>query len=270
LRRLFLHVGSPKCGSTYLQRVLLNNQDKLLKHRVAYPHDGGVHPGNASNLETFTPEKIEHLFAEADTIFLSHEDLFARSALAKSLATACLEKGVQVQVIVFLRPFSEFIFGDYSQFLKQYFETFLRNRTAFDGRNFEQFAVDRARNLNIVGYLKGWRSMFPESPITLGKQKEIRNVIEPLINVPHLSWDVRREHANPSLRMFDCDCIVKAINDKNIPKADVTNLFKQAFHNTQEHDLGKSTSRISWIEALFAHQNEKLLLEFGFDNRRLI
>lgn len=270
MRRLFLHVGSPKCGSTYLQRVLLNNQALLQKNRVRYPHDGGVHPGNAGNIETFNSEKIEQLFSEADTVFLSHEDLFARAPLAKSLAAACVEKNIQVQVIVFLRPFSEFIFGDYSQFLKQNFEKFLGVRQAFDGRNFEQFTVDRSRNLSIVGYLKGWSRMFPEKPVILRGHKDIRGVIDPLLMAAHLSWKVSHDQANPSLRMSDCDRIIDAINDKNIREADVRNLFKQAFHKTQEHDVGKSRCRISWIEALFAHQNEKLLSEFGFDNRRKI
>ena len=47
-RRILLHIGSPKCGSTYLQRALLQNRDRLAAHGIRYPHDGGEHPGNAA------------------------------------------------------------------------------------------------------------------------------------------------------------------------------------------------------------------------------
>ena len=37
-RRLILHVGSPKCGSTFLQQVLLRNQAQLLAQLRLYLH----------------------------------------------------------------------------------------------------------------------------------------------------------------------------------------------------------------------------------------
>ena len=46
-RRIILHFGAPKAGSTFLQRVLLQNTDRLAAAGVAYPHDGSGHPGNA-------------------------------------------------------------------------------------------------------------------------------------------------------------------------------------------------------------------------------
>lgn len=266
-QKIILHIGSPKCGSTYLQRVLLNNQKMLQEHGVAYPHDGGSHPGNAASLDKITAAQLKSMFAGANMLVLSHEDLFARAPVAKALAKHATTLGAQVQVVAFLRPFSEFVFGDYSQFMKQHFETFLNKRTPYNGRGFEEFAVDRSRNLAVTTYFKSWGALFPHQRIILGHPKDIRSVIEPLLGVEGLNWDVERHATNPSLRMEDCDRIAAAIRDRSISAPTIKQMFKDAFFHTGQSDAGKTADRIAWLEALFAQQNRNLLEAFDFDNR---
>ena len=33
-QKIILHIGSPKCGSTYLQRVMVQNSETLLRHGI--------------------------------------------------------------------------------------------------------------------------------------------------------------------------------------------------------------------------------------------
>lgn len=265
-RTLILHIGAPKCGSTYLQQVLLSNRAELSASGTAYPHAGQSHPGNGLAALDMTPQKLEALFEGHDRLFLSHEDLFAAAARTHLLADMASGARIRVQVIAFLRPFSAFIFGDYSQFIKQHLKRFITEGRAFEGRSFEQFAVERSRAINVNGFLKVWARLFPERPVILASHKLIRAEIEPLLASPHLNWVVPNDRANPSLRMQDCDAITTAINT-HAPAAEIRAMLRDALKNTGLPDAGRSAERIAWIEALFAKQNHDLRATFGFDNR---
>ena len=268
-RRILLHIGSPKCGSTYLQQVMLKNDRLLAANGVRYPHDGSRHPGNAAEIDKLSAAQLEGFFKDdTHTVILSHEDLFAVAGRGKTLADLAGQAGIEVQVLAFLRPFSEFIFGDYSQFMKQHFDVWLKNRKPYGGRGFEQFAVDRCRNLSPVGYFKAWNRLFPEPGLILASHRDIRKVIEAQIGaLEGMVWEVPRDSTNPSLRMEDCDRLAAGLADPDAPAGALREAFRQAFTLPGEPDAGKTAERRAWIEALFARQNEELLKEFGFDNR---
>ncbi len=274
-RRIVLHIGSPKCGSTFLQQVLLNNRAALAAAGVVYPHAGSGHPGNAATLDLWTRQDFETAFRSdpetggrlVHTVILSHEDLFAQPRRGESLQALAEATGVQVQVVAFLRPFSEFIFGDYSQFMKQYFERFLAARLPYEGRGFEQFTVDRANRLAPLSYFRKWQLRFPDVPLMLRPHNAIRAAIEPFIAGAVLDWNVPRNMTNPSLRMTDCDALAAMIRDPAISAETVRSAFHAAFHKVSEPDPGRTAERMAWIEAIFSQQNAELLEEFGFDNR---
>lgn len=266
MRKIILHIGSPKCGSTFLQCVMLNNTETLAKHRVLYPDSPGNHPGNGADIAQMTQLDFDGLFEKSDTIVLSHEDLFLAPQRGERLAQFAKAGGVIVQVVVFMRPFSQFIFGDYSQFMKQNFETFLKTRSPYGGRNFEQFTVDRAHALKPVPSFKAWQRLFPETPVMINSHRNIRPVFEDLLGVPDMDWIVHHDRTNPSLRMEDCDQIATAMADATLSDGDIRRMLKDAFKKTKEHDAGKSEERISWIEATFSKQNKDLMEAFAFDN----
>lgn len=265
-RELILHVGSPKCGSTYLQQALLRNCARLKEHGIAYAHVGQTHPGNGLMALDITPDWIERVFQGQPRAVLSHEDLFAAAGRAHPLADLARREGITVRVVAFLRPFSAFIFGDYSQFIKQHLGRYITEGRAFEGRGFEQFAVDRARALNAKGFLNGWSGLFPDTPLTLSGHRHIRPVVEKLLGMPGLDWSVPKDCTNPSLRMADCDAIVAAVNSGRAPPEALRAMLRAALERTGMPDPGKTAARIAWIEALFSQQNAALLSAFGFDN----
>lgn len=268
-RSILLHVGSPKCGSTYLQQVLLRNADVLLDHGFAYPHTNTGHPGNAADLADITAERLDSLFDfGARTVILSHEDLYGLPKRGDALAKLAPEMGINVQLVAFLRPFSEFIFGDYSQFMKQHFKRYLTSRNPYDGRDFAAFTQRRVENLKPSQFLRNWQKRFPDTSLRLAGHRDIRPIIEALLpGLPTLDWEVPRALTNPSLRMEDCDRIAAAMRDPSIKDAEIRHMMRDAFHDADEYDLGKTQERIDYVESQFEEQNKMLLEEFSYDNR---
>lgn len=269
LKSVLLHIGSPKCGSTYLQNVFLQNRDRLMAAGIAYPHEGGAHPGNAAGLRNITEKTLKKTTRGAHTLVLSHEDLFSGPAVGEELAGLARSRGLEVNILVFLRPFSGFVFGDYSQFMKQHFESYARTRRPYDGRSFEEFAVYRSRVLAVAGWLKGWSARFPGGTITLSSPQSIRQVTEPLLAGVELDWEVPRQKSNPSLRMEDCDRLAAALRDPAIPYDTLKKMLQKALKRTGMPDEGRTPERVAWIEAIFGKQNDDLREAFGFDNRLL-
>lgn len=268
-RRILLHVGSPKCGSTYLQQVMLRNAPTLLSHGIRYPHDGGNHPGNASAIGQIDAATLQGYFADgAHTVVLSHEDNYANAKRGAHLAGLIQGQDIDVQIIALLRPFSEFVFGDYSQFMKQFFEKFLTSRNPYDGQTFRAFALRRVKTLKPMEFLRNWQRQFPETPLILAGHRHIPKVMTGLLGTDiALDWEVPRHHANPSLRMQDCDQLARAMRDPEIPEDTIRTMFKEAFGKTERPDPGRRPKRINLIETAFAPQNAALLETFGYDNR---
>lgn len=267
-RRIVLHVGSPKCGSTFLQKTLLRNRKVLASHGVAYPHDGGAHPGNAAPLGQLDRATYDGFFEGGmHTVILSHEDLYSTSRRGASLAEMVRQDGAQLRLLAFIRPFSEFVFGDYSQFMKQFFEQFLQDRRPYGGQSFDEFALRRVISLKPATFLNRWRAQMGGAPLTLGSHKAIRTVVTDLLGADvELNWELPRHQSNPSLRIIDCDHIAEAMRDGKTDDQTIRKMFRAAFYQTDNPDPGRSESRIRLIESAFAPQNAALKDAFGYDN----
>lgn len=270
-REILLHVGSPKCGSTYMQNVLLNNAPLLEAHGVRYPHDGNPHPGNAADIKDLTADQLNGYFEGGITrVILSHEDLFSMVLRGDTLSELAPENGITVQLLFFLRPFSEFIYGDYSQFMKQFFQRFLETRNPYDGRDLKSFAQRRIDTLKPHLYLRRWQRRFPERPVILASHRDLRPTLTGWLGqdlADQMNWEMPPGKINKSLRMQDCDALADAMRDPSVPEKDIIAMRKEAFQNMSEPDAGRTPERTAWLEAQFAPQNAALLDEFGFDNR---
>lgn len=264
-RSILLHIGMHKCGSTYLQQVLLRNRSALAEAGIAYPHEGKGHPGNAAGIETVSAKRLATLFGPHPRLALSFEDLITLGAKAKPFARAAAELEAEVEIIAFTRPFSEYIFGDYSQMMKQNFRAYIASRAPYDGRSFEQFVVSRARQMNPRAWMRAWTTTLPKARFTLASHRAIRATIEPLLNGAALNWEVPRDLTNPSLRTRDCDAIAAMIR-AGAPSAEIVEAVKVALHEPAQPDAGRTPERIAWIEAVFERHNEALREEFGYDN----
>ncbi|MGR3792584.1 hypothetical protein [Vannielia sp. SX4] len=266
-RNLLLHIGMHKCGSTYLQQVLLRNQARLEAAGIAYPHNGVGHPGNAEGIESANSGRLAALFGPHDRLVLSYEDLISQGAAAQPFARAVTTLGVEVEIVAFIRPFSEIVFGDYSQVMKQHFRTFIAAGAAYGGKNFERFAVARSRQMNPRGWLRAWRRALPAARFTLASHRAIRGTVEPFLAEAEINWEVPRHLTNPSLRTEDCDRIAATITAGDVPGRRIVERVKEALHAPSTPDAGRTPERQAWIEAVFEHHNTALLKEFGYDNR---
>lgn len=269
-RRLILHVGMPKCGSTYLQRVLLRNQALLASRGIHYPHAGTGHPGNAAGIKQLDKPTYDGFFAKGmHTVFLSHEDLFSMAKTdGRALAKLVQDDKAAVQILAFLRPFSDFVFGDYSQFMKQFFEDFLASRAPYKGKTFDEFALSRVEKLQPAVFLSDWQERLGNARIRVASHRAILPVLGDILGEDlALDTHMPREQTNPSLRMIDCDRIADAMRNPDVSEADIRALFAEAFQKTQDPDPGRTLARRALIETAYAPQNAALQEAFGYDNR---
>ncbi|MBE3639788.1 hypothetical protein [Mangrovicoccus algicola] len=264
-RRLILHVGAPKCGSTYLQRVMLANRDPLSSRGIVYPAPEGSHPGNGLRLAGIDPAGMETLFGGARTAVLSHEDLISLGPRMTHLPGLCAEHDVALTVLVFLRPFCEVIYGDYSQFMKQNFDRYLAEGQAYDGMSFEEFAVARRSKLTPTGWLNAWQRTTP-LPLRIAPHRRIRATLEEVLDGAEMNWDIEAASANPSLRVCDCEDIARAMQ-AGLRAAKIREMYKLAYAKVALADHGRTETRRVWLEALFRNQNENIRDTFRFDNR---
>ena len=267
-RHLILHIGMPKCGSTYLQSVLLQNQTALSEAGFAYPHPSGEgHPGNGQEFEKITPPALEELFGPHHTLIISFERLYRVGSLAEPLAAALQKLGATVEILAFIRPFSELVLGTYSQEMKQNFSRYLKARSPYDGKSFEEMAQAQALRPSPTQRLSEWRKALNGAPITLSGHRTIRAVLEPRLPGATLDWSVPLRKVNRSLRKADCDRLAEMIRDPSLDEAAIIEERKAAFKRAGEPDPARSPELIQWLENLFTAQNEELQSAFGYDNR---
>ena len=222
MKHLILHIGAPKCGSTYLQKVLLKHQRQLRTQGVNYPHTGtGTgHPGNADRITDVSPHWLTATFGGFHTAVLSHENLFSQAKSAIRLGRLCALNDVQVTIFCVLRPFPDMVFADYSQFLKQNFQTFCDAGRAFDGMDFRQFAQSREPKWQVHQFLADWSAALPQAQLTLCPLYSLQAGFCDIVpQAQTLDWALPRWQANPSLPMALCEQIADDINQGRIDQA---------------------------------------------------
>lgn len=267
-RRILLHFGAPKSGSTFLQRVLLRNRDRLRGCGITYPHPGHGHPGNAARIADLTASSFAALFADgADTVVLSHEGIFATELEALPLARLARDAGVTVQRVVFLRPWSEFVFGDYSQNMKQHFDRYVATRNPYDGLRLEQIALRRAAEVDPVAVLLRWSRVIPSPRLVLASHLRIADTIERLLGGPGLDWSMPLADSNPSLRVCDCESLARLIRRRSVPEDRLHDALRLAYEQAVQPDPGRTPDRRRWIEGLFDRVNRDMRAIYGYDNR---
>jgi len=256
MRRLILHIGAPKCGSTYLQRVLLKNQKRLLENDICYPHLGHGHPGNGEVIYDLTERWLNQQFERASTVILSHELLFASAARAGRPRTLADRLRFQIDIVAFLRPFDEIIMGDYSQNLRQNLPDYVQSGLAFHGRSFRQFAWARQKDIQPAGFLTAWAKVLPQAHFHVAQHRNIREVFQRLApKTASMDWRVPHWRTNPSLSRTACsDIISAAMRGNDTPGAATLPLTPATDARLR-----------SWVRSIFEPQRAALLRHFNFD-----
>ena len=69
------------------------------------------------------------------------------------------------------------------------------------------------------------------------------------------------------MRMQDCDAIVAALANPDIPEDTLRQMIKDARANSGLFDAGKTPERTAWLEEMHDTRSRLTLQEFGYDNR---
>ncbi|MEL6608097.1 MAG: hypothetical protein AAFO93_04210 [Pseudomonadota bacterium] len=248
MRRIILHIGSPKCGSTYLQRVLERARRGLPDLGLHYPRHGtGTHPGNGMVVPVITRPWLTSAFQTAPTLILSHEDLFARARDGRRLATLAADMDAEVQIVTILRPFDEMLLGDVSQNIKQAQSTGMADAPILGGRDLRQFVWARHKDIQPAHFIAEWHKAVPgPRPRVATLYKLKRTFVDLAPELREIDWTLPQWRSNPSLPPAACAARIAA-GRATSPVPD-----------------GQPTARQrAWIRSVFAGQAAALEQQFG-------
>lgn len=127
MQKLIIHVGTPKTGTSTLQRMFFDkSDDQLERKRILYPihnHSGGCGKGRVANASILQPEyynvdelveNFEQWFSMADTVFLSEEVLFLDNNMEK--IQYLRNNDVQIVIMAFFRNAAEYLSSLWMEF----------------------------------------------------------------------------------------------------------------------------------------------------------
>lgn len=176
---VYLHIGTPKTGTTYLQNVLNNNNKVLNKYGYTYPdfdvkipnssvlrnahflipqffdENGNRQPEKEREVYEKCMSKLKDLSEEYDNIIISDEMLWVKNELNWSDFKADIDKlGLDIKIIVYLRRQDLYLQSYWSQLVK------LHSRVAIDnylkaGRYKKNVGLDYFAQLNFLSDIFG-------------------------------------------------------------------------------------------------------------------
>ncbi len=174
---VYLHIGTPKTGSSSLQGFLFSNRDKLLRQGVLYPKSGIPDRGSTicfahHNLTwSFTKDinkhydkkagdwediekEINELHQKPEKVILSAESLYDLLAPEKISLIRNYLKGYDTKIIVYLR-------NQYEYFRSYYC---LRIKVGYSN-SFRQFILEHKEQGNYYKMLSPWAEAFGKENI---------------------------------------------------------------------------------------------------------
>lgn len=172
MKRVILHIGVHKTGSTSLQNFLLLNRKKFLNHSVLYPESGLVGPAHHRLAYIFLPqteprlkfygeqnpkeelfENVLRQFEESgcNTLLLSSEAFHEYIDMPRLKSNL---NGYDVKIVVYLRRQDNWLLSAYAQRVKQFESRFSGAFNTFPPYRSNRVIVDYRRRL------QGWADFF--------------------------------------------------------------------------------------------------------------
>lgn len=165
MKKLFIHIGSHKTGSTYIQKILHENDELLLKDcGVLYPKTGKLFFGHHSlaNIkmlnENYTEFKgLLHLeqIKKHDIIVISSENFEYLNAESIVMLLSLFD-GYEIKIVYFYRNWNDLLFSMWQENIKHgssdtYFEHVAKHIAFPFGSNILNLATPISNFASVVG-----------------------------------------------------------------------------------------------------------------------
>lgn len=156
MKKLFLHVGCGKTGSSALQVWLSQNSENLKAHGILYPMhnrkplgDYTISSGNGTNLfKAISKGNIEGYFKNLDLDIGCDKLLYSSEILQQlteeqslTLNRVTKEFGFDVHIIAYVRDVYDMTYSSYQQLVKRHTFTNRFDEFALTRKNLQQFVV---------------------------------------------------------------------------------------------------------------------------------
>lgn len=120
MKKLILHIGAPKCGSTSIQNFFLQNAKPCIeKIRFELLNEEEVRSLNAiesdMSLLKELNRKLRNSLKSTDVLIWSHEHFFVSPDAIKKVVLSALELKVDLSIVAYVRRQSSFILSSYAQ-----------------------------------------------------------------------------------------------------------------------------------------------------------
>ncbi len=220
-RRVLLHVGTPKTGTSYLQDVLFRNRDLLREHGILYPADRfDGHFLAALDLMRLTWGGLEteavgawdrlaaHVRDWPHTSIISHEILSTASPTQIDRALTSFGEGVEVHLILSVRDLVRQVPAEWQENVK--------HRSLVSYAHFLEMIRDPGRDTRIGSWFWGaqeipdildrWGAILPPEQVHLvtvprpgAAPDELWRRFSGTFGLDGIDLDLTPERANPSL-----------------------------------------------------------------------
>lgn len=224
MKKLIIHVGAPKCGSTALQSVLeiKERNGDLSKIGFTFPLEysrGSTGEGNAGPLfDYFEAETVDNralavifLLKQSRSTIVSEEMLFAvidKHKLTK-LYNEIKSEFQDMVIVTAIREPSSWLLSDYSQHIK----------ANVSNLSFPDHVVKREADYNLLSYFSGLVEHGSDFRLVSCDYKNLFNCVSELLGVDKtfLSANTENINTNPSLTSAQLEatriCNILGVND---------------------------------------------------------
>jgi len=248
-RRVFLHVGLPKTGTTYLQTLMWDNHDELRRQGVLLPGESSRQHLWASgvvcedpNLDRRGPEApyswvrlVEEINAWDGTAVVSHEFFASASAEQAARAVAALH-GAEVHVLVTARETLSLVTARWQEFVKNGSWVAIDDYPLDDDGGYSDWGW---ATLDLADVLRRWGAGLPREHVhvlTLPKPHEPRETLwvrfATVLGLDAARVDSTRSTQNESLGVVEVELLRRV--------------------NADLEDFDSATDRGNWIRGYLA------------------
>ena len=282
---LYMHVGTPKTGTSALQQFFLQNMEILKKYNIYYPRGIGGNVTEITLSNDSLEEKaaqIDRMFGENENMLISCEAIWVIYHNNKQFFKALCDLGITVKVIVYLRKQEEYLESMIRQKTKEGFWFTKQKDWANLNIENEQDVKFVKRVMNEMHYLNGLNSMADvigkENVIVKVYEKEQmkdNNIFSDFLQILGIEMTAEftkpKQAINPSLddsmleikRMMN-EVAKGKLGEKELQKMSLASLLEVASFkdNKVSNSLQFSRQQIDLIRNQYADENEEIAKTF--------